>query len=75
MHAVLGPLQPLDGHQVGPFFERYSALACLNPSRGREQTLADLRAQVQAGVRIGEIQNIGQGILDRTSNQDSQLLF
>jgi hypothetical protein len=47
----------------------------LDPSRGREQALADLRAQVQSVVWIGETESIGQGILDRAPDQDSQLFF
>ena len=60
---------------AGDVLEGDSAFACLNPSSGREQALADLRAQVQAGVRIGETENIGQGILNRAPDQDSQLFF
>ena len=55
--------------------EGESAFARLNPSSGREQALADLRAQVQAGVRIGETENIGQGVLDRAPDEDGQLFF
>ena len=60
---------------AGDVLEGDSAFACLNPSSGREQALADLRAQVQSVVWIGETENIGQGILDRAPDEDGQLFF
>jgi hypothetical protein len=60
---------------AGDMFEGESAFARLNPPSGREQALTDLRAKVQSVVWIGETENIGQGVLDRAPDQDSQLFF
>jgi len=60
---------------AGDVLEGDSSFACLNPSSGLKKALADLRAQVQSVVRIGETENIGQSILNRAPDQDSQLFF
>jgi hypothetical protein len=60
---------------AGDVLERGTPLARLNPSSRLKETLADLLTQVQACVRIGETENIGQGILDRAPDEDGQLFF
>jgi hypothetical protein len=60
---------------AGDVLEGGTPLARLNPSSRLKEALADLRAQVQSGVRISEAEDIGQGVLDRAPDQDSQLFF